>query len=260
MKNINVYNARMSNGMEDKLFFQDKLKNVVDVYVDFGCADATLIKTLCRNYPEKVFIGFDSNKKMIKLANQNLFDNANGRWEERIDNAAITDDWDYLIEFLQTFKKNGSKICLILSSVLHEVENKKSFIKFLKLENFDYLVIRDMFFKGSITTNERQVYIDKLPKLISKYYGDSLMYDDEVLMQAMFKNYYLENLDITEMMENYFSFNEKHLNLFLNYTEEVLYEDYFVLPYWKNFLYKDFHFDFSKHDVTTHIKLILKLK
>ena len=58
IKDMAVYNSRMSAGMEDKLFFLPFLKKS-PLLIDYGCADGTLAKYIKDIYPDAVIYGYD---------------------------------------------------------------------------------------------------------------------------------------------------------------------------------------------------------
>ena len=72
MENINdikIYNNRMDASIDDKLWFINRIN--ADIYVDFGCANGNLLKTMYQMNPHKTYIGYDNNIEMIKIAWEN---------------------------------------------------------------------------------------------------------------------------------------------------------------------------------------------
>ena len=61
--NIDYYNKEMQKGMEDKLFFIERLpQNQNYMFVDFGCADGSMINALASIYkdnPHNCYVGYD---------------------------------------------------------------------------------------------------------------------------------------------------------------------------------------------------------
>ena len=55
----------MDKSIEDKLWFNNMVD--ADVYVDFGCANGNLLKTMYQMNPHKTYIGYDNNIEMIKI-------------------------------------------------------------------------------------------------------------------------------------------------------------------------------------------------
>ena len=111
-KNILSYNENMAKGMEDKLFFLNELpKNHKYTFVDFGCADGTLINylgSIYNNYYENTYIGYDISDTMIELAKSNFNSSA--------EDVLFTSDWKEVIDKLNS-EGNYKKKVLILSSV-----------------------------------------------------------------------------------------------------------------------------------------------
>ena len=74
--NLSLYNASMRKGLEDKLFFLEYLPEDNYTFVDFGCADGSVISALCAMHPNKkglnTYIGYDISFDMISLAKTNF--------------------------------------------------------------------------------------------------------------------------------------------------------------------------------------------
>lgn len=148
--NINYYNKEMKKGMEDKLFFIDKLPNNQNYcFVDFGCADGSMISALAdiyrnTNEHQYMFIGYDISETMIDLARTNY----SGPLYTTV---KFTTSWNNVIEKMKSLGSIRYKKVLILSSVIHEVysyadENHtvEDFWKKVLCSGFDYIIIRDM--------------------------------------------------------------------------------------------------------------------
>jgi trans-aconitate methyltransferase len=58
-----VYLARMSKSLIDKIYFMDKVES--NIFVDFGCADGSVIRLLSQLFPEHYYIGYDCDPDMI---------------------------------------------------------------------------------------------------------------------------------------------------------------------------------------------------
>ena len=245
MKDIKKYNDSMRKSMMDKLFFIDKINS--DVIIDFGCADGSMIKLMNDIFPEYRYFGYDQNKEMIKLAKEN---NAGS------ENVEFYSNWNELMHIIDNIE--GVKT-LVMSSVLHEIEDKSEFFDFVKLYKFNYLVIRDMYLNYDRTLSKNQISSNLylIPREIKNYYGSKL-FEMRYLIQAIFKSYYTHNLEY-ELKEDYFSFTSITMNeLTEKHNLILLYKDLFLLPYWRNKIIEDFNIDLNF--LTTHIKLIYKIK
>jgi hypothetical protein len=103
---FDAYTRSMAKGMQDKLFFTDRVD--ADAYVDFGCADGTLLSHLSTLRPNAQMIGYD------------LSELATTRAARKVPDGSFFNDWDLLISHLEALYP-GKRIALIVSSVLHEV-------------------------------------------------------------------------------------------------------------------------------------------
>ena len=133
IQNYEVYTARMQKSVYDKMFFVDKIFNEnIDTFIDFGCADAELIRHLRVFMPEVRFIGYDIDDNMIAKAKQNA------PWAEFYSN------WDDI-------KVDPAHTIINLSSIIHEIYSYCSPIDIETFWNricntgFAYITIRDMF-------------------------------------------------------------------------------------------------------------------
>ncbi len=133
--NLDVYCQRMKAGMESKLHFLAYLPYVKH-FVDFGCADGTLL-SLCHNFiPKGIdFIGIDNSAEMLTKAKRNC------------QTARFTSDW------IKPDSDNGW--ALNLSSVIHEVysycdeEEIEKFWDYVFNSGFEYIFIRDMLYDSN---------------------------------------------------------------------------------------------------------------
>ena len=235
----------MRKSLIDKIFFIDKVE--ATVFIDFGCADGSMIKMLNGLFPEYSYIGYDNNREMLELAAENV----------NSENVSFYSDWTILLKAIDSIDK---KKCLILSSVLHEIEDKRSFYEFLNFQSFDFVAIRDMFLCEPTGIIPAEV-IDKLPETIVNHYGIHLRTDPGTLVQAIFKSYYSENID-TEIKEDYFSFsgNDKWL-LESHHLHGLVpvFEYHYLLKFWREKIREDFSFDLSTAGIKTHVQLIYEV-
>ena len=136
-KSLESYNKAMTNSLDDKLFFVDKLPKDDYLFVDFGCADGALLERL-QQLTHASYIGYDISDEMLSLA------------RVRTPNIEYTNNWLNIEKATLIAKEDKKKVVLILSSVLHEVfsySSKKLIQTFwhnIKIGNFDYIVVRDM--------------------------------------------------------------------------------------------------------------------
>ena len=116
---LDTYNENMAKGLEDKLFFLNQLPEPTltnrYLFVDFGCADGTLVNALYRIMGDKNwYVGYDISEQMIDLARTKMNDSP--------DCVVFTSDWGDVMKSVAKFQEWGctTKRVLILSSVIHE--------------------------------------------------------------------------------------------------------------------------------------------
>jgi SAM-dependent methyltransferase len=119
--NIALYNERMGHALADKMFFVERVPAEVTVFADFGCADGRLLREIHlqrREWPQgwgHHYIGFDHNAGMIELAKRT----------RSIGNYEFTADFAMFAARIDRHHRKGLKVCLVLSSVVHEVMSQQ---------------------------------------------------------------------------------------------------------------------------------------
>ena len=242
MKDLDGYLEKMEKSILDKLFFTDKIDLCdFDLIVDFGCADGTFLKNLCKIYPNKNCIGFDISKEMIKKAKSNCNNNI-----------LFTQD---LNEFNKAL--NNKKYAIVFSSVLHELDAKSFEVALNLMKNSGAVIIRDMFFDKTKNDNIKHLSIIKQKdKYVDEFENKYGKIDNLLNLYHYFLKYtYTNNWD-TELNENYFGIDyEKILNALKNSNFDVIYDEKFTLLYKKQEIFDNFGYNL---DLPTHRKLIFK--
>ena len=144
---LSSYNENMAKGIEDKLFFLKHLeKDKEYIFVDFGCADGSLISAMYELFNKE---GCTKNKYVGYDISETMIDFAKTKFNFPTNDVTFTTDWDTVEEKLVQY--NGKKKVLVLSSVIHEVFSYASEIKDIldfwgrvTHSDFDYVCIRDM--------------------------------------------------------------------------------------------------------------------
>lgn len=249
----------MTKPMEDKLFFVDKLPQGQDyIFVDFGCADGTLIQHLTRIYEIKRYryIGYDCSEAMLSFAKTSFPGDSS-------DSVEFTSSWEVVKKNIEEFKKLRYKAVLILSSVIHEVysyESEEGIQDFWnKVKDFDIVVIRDMMYSE---TMEREADPDSVMK-IRKGSGGSIkrsleQFEDKWgsidqnknLVHFLLKYRYTINWD-RECNENYFPIKISEFLQKMKFTFRLDYFEKFRVRFIENKIYEDFGIILED---TTHIK------
>lgn len=287
IKDLNRYNDRMRQSMEDKMFFMDYAKT--DYYLDIGCADGSLGVEIMRRNPNAKYFGLDDNDEMRELAKKKLPD------------AVISDSLEYLLKQLP----DNANAVVIFSSVLHEIIGAsitKDFLEFAKMlrqykHKLAFISVRDMY---NGTRPEDRTHLKEVADKIlasnaytpeqflsfNKAYGPM----DRSLMNCyhfLLKYRYKENWD-REILENYFSLNvrtflraimapdyfaaglsagfektisregyHEYRNSYAYDPTYILHLERYILPYIKSCVKRDFNIDLK---YPTHIKLVVRYR
>lgn len=101
--NLKVYNDNMRKSLLDKAYFLSFVDS--DTFIDFGCADGSLLKHIHEMFPDKKLIGYDISPEMLQIAEKNL----------EGCNVSLYNNFENVI----SLKLDNAT--LILSSVIHEV-------------------------------------------------------------------------------------------------------------------------------------------
>lgn len=265
--NIQYYNKEMQKGMEDKLFFLDKLPTgKTYTFVDFGCADGAMINALTHILGIKhLYIGYDISDTMINLARTNY----NGPVDAEVQ---FTTNWEDVKEMMKDGNSHRDNTVLILSSVIHEVysygtdESIKEFWNNVLNSGFDYVVIRDMCPSADIETLASQKNIDKINYTIGstkqviefcRTWGS--LSSQKNLVHFLLKYRWKVNWK-REVKENYFPITvEELLHKFLTgkNTFNIDYFERFRVPFLDKCIKEDFDIELEDY---THIKAIFTKK
>lgn len=253
IQNIEIYNDRMAKTLIDKLFFIDKVD--ADVFIDFGCADGTVLGYLHDLFPNNYYVGYDINPDMITIAKEKNIDK----------NIKFYSDIEDVKAYLKNFDSKH-KVCLILNSVIHEIysyssyEQIEDFYKFAFSDLFDYIAIRDMMPNQSINrpadiTDIARVRAFANQSQLSEFediFGS--IDNNKNLIHFLLKYKYIENWN-RECRENYFPITTQQFLKRIPRNYCIDYYTEFLLPYAKRTIYEDFQINVKD---TTHLKIILR--
>lgn len=254
IRNLETYNARMSQSLWDKAFFADKIPGA-RLIIDYGCADGSLMNFIQSDFPEFMTVGLDANEDMVRLTREKGL-------------SAFTD----CASVLDAVKDvPSSEIAVVFSSVFHEVFHYgyplDKITSFLRELNPHYIVVRDMMY------NEFCLFDDVAPykavaavenKLPSKQIQDfekcfGSISKRKNLVHLLLKCRYTDNWD-RECPENYFSYDVLDLLQVVNADGEydLFWRAEYVLPWVSHHIMQDFGIELT--NVNTHYQLILKKK
>lgn len=241
----------MAQSIEDKLFFLEHLPKDNYLFIDFGCADGSLISELQKLIPQSSFIGYDISEEMLQKA----------KFKNPI--VEYTNDWHKVVTEI---KHSSKKSVLILSSVIHEVysyaETEQDVIDFwskVLCTGFDYIVIRDMIPDSSINRqSEAQDEINVLRRCnrdqlfeFESHFG--LISNNQNLVHFLLKYRYIINWE-REVNENYFPiYKDEFLAKFSGF--KPIYLKSFVVPFLEHCVYNDFNIHLVDN---THLKVIFR--
>lgn len=266
MKDKKGYLKRLEGSMKEKLFFIEHLDLNNKIIVDFGCANAVLIKHLmAMGFENTTYIGIERDEdffnECIKLQEQNSnFKVFSGLGET-----------DLFIRTEKLFRKDTRKVIFICSSVLHEVTEKmfKWIIGWARA-NADYLVVRDMYWgynpykidEDDEMCEEPFLYKDYVHKLLCNptyipYLSDFAekrgSFTDKDLCEFLLKYRYIKNWD-TEVEEKYFSVDWYSIEYMKDSL--IMYRNEYTNDFIKRQVKKDFDINIQW---PTHKQLILKI-
>lgn len=263
---IQYYNKEMQKGMEDKLFFLDKLpKDNNYIFVDFGCADGSMINALSNILQGSYnrYIGYDISETMIDLAKTNYHGPVNA-------NVIFTTKWNEVERHIE-----WTKICteyksvLILSSVIHEVysyaKDENDITEFWNRvlnTGFDYVVIRDMCPAEDIDRRSDIHIEDKVRDkadiaLLDEFENIwGLISNNRNMIHFLLKYRWKVNWK-REVHENYFPISSNLLIQMFNDKFNVDYFERFRVPFLDKCLKEDYDIELEDY---THIKAIFTKK
>ena len=263
-KSIDSYNESMRKSMKDKLFFLDFMPIDECIFVDFGCADGSLLTALYETDLEGGFynnyIGYDISSEMINLAKT--------KFNYYTDKVLFTDSWNKVKQKLNAF--SGKKV-LILSSVIHEVYSYASTVgevndfwdKVLTSE-FDYICVRDMMYSKDMDRMNPSLFarfvkncdpsFNKQFKEFEQIWGT--LANNKNLIHFLLKYRWTINWD-RELNENYFpiEFNDFLTNFEDKYN--ITYLKRFRIPFLEQCWRETFGIKIQDY---THIKAIFEIK
>ncbi len=250
IRNMEMYLELMKKGMYDKLFFFDKLFESVDTFVDFGCADGSMLRSLHFLSPSSRLIGYDISEQMIDIAKENMPE------------AEFYTDWSCI-------DLRGGEGCVTLSSVIHEVycyssaEDVEVFWERILKSGFKYIAIRDMM---PTDTDENPLSDSDFQKVRkNKKYASVLASYEEVngtittprqLLHYLMKYQYTDNWE-REVRENYLPITAEELFALMPTEYECVYYCHETLPYLAHCVKRDFDISLK---MKTHAKILFKRK
>ena len=254
--NISIYNQKMARTVVDKIFFLAHID--ADVFVDFGCADGEVLRAISNFVPDSICIGYDISSEMIKEATLK---------SPTDENFVFTSNKNYVVEMVHNLQQRGHKVCLILSSVIHEVysystpKEIRDFWKFVQDTGFDYVSIRDMTYQPGLSypevnwKNYENVENSKYSKELADFEQEwgLIKNNPKNALNFFLKYRYKENWD-RELYEDYLPLNSRELQDQFPYSKwKEVFKHLYTLPYIEKIVKEDFNISIIAN---THIQLI----
>lgn len=252
---ISTYNARMAKSMIDKIYFMDKVE--ADLFVDYGCADGVMLKSLAQFFPGHQYAGYDILPRMVEIAQEN---NPNG--------VLFTTDWSAIQQRVQATKKAGRKTVIVLSSIIHEVYSYCSATEIQEFWNrvfesgFDYVVIREMMVSRTASRQSDPISVAR----IRQCYDGAKLQQWESLWGSLNENWSLVHFLLTyrytegwerEFRENYLPLNLEDFMPMIPRRYFPTFMEHYTLPWIRKTVEEDFGIQLQDR---THFKVILELK
>ena len=274
-KNIISYNENMAKGLADKLFFLEKIHFNPEKYylfVDFGCADGTLIDAMYNILNEKnipaYFIGYDISETMIELAKT--------KFNHFTNTVKFTSSWNEVEEIIK--KNTNMESVLILSSVIHEVysyaENNSDIDLFWERvlsSGFKYICVRDMMCSKDINRTPSEEIcngikercfigsdMSKLKRSFEKKWcgEENIYYNLKYIIHFLLKYRWTINWD-REVNENYFPIYLDEFLMAFSDKYNISYFERFRVPFLEQCWKDEFNVEIEDY---THIKTVFELK
>lgn len=247
---------------EEKLFFLDYINiNEYDYVIDFGGADGTLIKEIQKHHIATVSNeGLNFHHIAYFIIDNYFVGHSDCKFDGFKEDTYIKSSLKELDKILNP----KGKILLILSSVLHELNENSQFAElyYFISKYVDTIVVRDMCFSSNrIQPNDKEwnfIYqlVDNEPKfkeVMDLTKGNSVLISlYEYLLKYEFE-YNWEN----EIKEFYLHNNIKLFETWVYKLFDLTYEKNYILPYRKKKVKEDFGFDMV---LPTHRQIILERK
>lgn len=248
------YFERLGSSLEEKIFFLSRIPSEVTVFADFGCGDGRLLAEVETRRKTDALLGYDHHPS--------AFETCYGKTTQ------FTNSLPLFVMRLEAQRRAGHKICLILSSVVHEVLSQgTSWFKFWKLIrefNPDYIAIRDMAcsidatVKGPRSNMAMQLEgDDRMAASLLYNTAETGMFTTQAeVLEALLKYHYTENMQ-QELDESYFPLAaEQWFNLTnVGSGYQISYFDHHSVQWHRENWKRDFGLDIED---PTHIKIILK--
>lgn len=255
------YNAEMAKSLIDKIFFLDKTD--ATLFVDFGCADGTLLAFIAKVFPGVTLVGYDVNREMIDRA----------RELHAGSGIVFTDDWNEVVRIEAEHRAKGEKSCVVCNSLTHEIESyldgDEKTAAYDKIWGrggirFHYVALRDMMVSRSASRPSdpfqvariQQIFEALHPGLLSQWTARWGTLSENWSLVHFLLTYRYTNSWEREHRENYLPVNLEDFMASVPRGYIAVYRDHFTLPFLRRQVQKDFDITISD---PTHLKVVFEL-
>lgn len=247
LSNLEIYLKKMMRGLEDKIFFLNKIDT--DCIVDFGCADGYILKQINKFNLGIKLIGYDYDRVMLNAITEG-------------EGIMFTDSWYDVVKEAKNYKKPT----ILLSSVIHEVYSYgndisvSQFWKDIFMNTFKYVAVRDMMYSEKfqkfssddiekIRENSNKKQLDDYERVWGKF--DSSYMNT---LHWLLKYPYVDNWN-RELHENYLPLSIEEFKLKIPSGWTVTYENQHMLGHVQRKIKREMDVDLTD---PTHVQMIIK--
>jgi ribosomal protein L11 methylase PrmA len=259
--NESLYNAEMAKSLIDKIYFLDKVD--ANLFVDYGCADGIMLCFIEHVFPGVQLVGYDIDESMLEAARANaLRQNPNSR-------IIFTSDWNEVRDIVLRNREEGTKSCLVLSSVMHEIHsylgdgdqhNVHREIWGQAGVTFDYVAFRDMMVSKTASRPSDPMQVARIiqtfdSKRLAEWTATWGSIEENWSLTHFLLTYRYEVNWVRELKENYLPVPYEDFLASIPAHYFPVYRDHFTLPFLRRCVKDRFQFDLNER---THLKLVLE--
>ncbi|NTF17001.1 hypothetical protein G6L37_00980 [Agrobacterium rubi] len=269
-----LYNAEMAKSLIDKIYFLDKVD--ANLFVDFGCADGIMLCFIERAFPGVQLVGYDIDETKLEAAR------SNARRQDPNSKIIFTSDWDEVRDIVLKARNVGTKSCLVLSSVMHEIHSYLSEGDQSTVHSqiwgdqtdtihdrgrnappqaiFHYVAFRDMMVSKTASRPSDPMQVARIiqcfdSKRLSEWTSNWGSIEDNWSLTHLMLTYRYEVNWQRELKENYLPVSYEDFLASIPPHYFPVYKDHFTLPFLRRCVKERFGFDLNER---THLKLVLE--
>lgn len=264
-----LYNAEMAKSLIDKIYFLDKVD--ANLFVDYGCADGIMLCFIEKVFPDVKLVGYDIDENRLETARANaLRQNPNSQ-------IVFTSDWNEVRGIVLKARDVGTRSCLVLSSVMHEIHSylgegeqgdvhrqiwgdKERGFDGQPTAIFHYVAFRDMMVSRTASRPSDPMQVARIiqcfdSKRLAEWTSTWGSIEDNWSLTHLMLTYRYEVNWNRELKENYLPVPYEDFLASIPPHYFPVYKDHFTLPFLRRCVKDRFGFDLNER---THLKLVLE--